>query len=607
MSGQPNRYAADAANFRQDYMDSLNLRASLDDQVLQAVKVYKQTGQLPAVSTMVDNRTAEERLKDTESLKQKIIAELKPIGDTQFALSIIQGIMNSPLNTTGSLFTFFAQRVAGIVKNLKESYAIGIKGDANDVQRFISSVEDLYSKDKSMSITTKAYYDRPSNGTSNSLSESELSSLKQQYTTLLPKIYARIPVGSPNAAITAAIDDKMNSISNLLHSDRYKLVTKRVSDLTNVFPQIPATLQLLYDAYNAYNDLLLLLPSYSKVSALFTQLEKSLKNNPAPIPGQSTETTNILTAIDSLFPSTIQSDNVGDLINQYVRASALDAGAIGTHAYRQAGLNEIANVGVRPHPPTITQPVGRQQYTAPPPLGGTQAQFMAWARNEALNEPGGGRTASDILHGVPGIKNDIMGMNSFTVLRAGGEGISGEKKRRGRPKGSGISKPFIEKVDFSKGIQPSPRYISFGRHLINKKKLNDNILSIKTKTGSNIHNTPVTHISHHMKTVIDKIVGGAIPSYEDLSKLSDEEKSYLHKVAKQSDIIDKFSIPAPSKDQEEKEIHEYEVMRGEIMSGNDNKELIKKFKLLIIKLSRRGALPKKEVSVILSELIELGF
>ena len=48
-------------------------------------------------------------------------------------------------------------------------------------------------------------------------------------------------------------------------------------------------------------------------------------------------------------------------------------------------------------------------------------------------------------------------------------------------------------------------------------------------------------------------------------------------------------------------------MRGEIMSGNDNKELIKKFKLLIIKLSRRGSLPKKEVSDILSELIELGY
>ena len=78
-------------------------------------------------------------------------------------------------------------------------------------------------------------------------------------------------------------------------------------------------------------------------------------------------------------------------------------------------------------------------------------------------------------------------------------------------------------------------------------------------------------------------------------------------MSKQADILDKFSIPAPSKDQEEKEIHEYEVMRGEIMSGNDNKELIKKFKLLIIKLSRRGALPKKEVSDILSELIELGY
>ena len=36
-------------------------------------------------------------------------------------------------------------------------------------------------------------------------------------------------------------------------------------------------------------------------------------------------------------------------------------------------------------------------------------------------------------------------------------------------------------------------------------------------------------------------------------------------------------------------------------------DLIKKFKLLIMKLSKRGALPKRDVTEILTELVELGY
>jgi hypothetical protein len=103
------------------------------------------------------------------------------------------------------------------------------------------------------------------------------------------------------------------------------------------------------------------------------------------------------------------------------------------------------------------------------------------------------------------------------------------------------------------------------------------------------------------------MVGGGVPSYNDLNGLSEPEKVYLHNVAKRSNIVDKFSIPAPNKDQYEKDIHEFEVLKGEIMAGNDSKELIKKFKLHLMKLSKMGSLPKKEVTDIMEELLQLGY
>jgi hypothetical protein len=43
------------------------------------------------------------------------------------------------------------------------------------------------------------------------------------------------------------------------------------------------------------------------------------------------------------------------------------------------------------------------------------------------------------------------------------------------------------------------------------------------------------------------------------------------------------------------------------MSGNDNKDLIKKFKILILKLKRNGVLPKGQVDDIIEELLQMGY
>jgi hypothetical protein len=118
---------------------------------------------------------------------------------------------------------------------------------------------------------------------------------------------------------------------------------------------------------------------------------------------------------------------------------------------------------------------------------------------------------------------------------------------------------------------------------------------------------PSKHISKHMKNIIHNIVGGKIANYEDIHNLNDEERNYLHKIVSKSNLHDRLSVPAPSKDQAEKDNHQWEVMRGEIMAGNDSHELVKKFKLLTMKLTRQGLLPKNEVMDLFQDLVSLGY
>lgn len=150
-------------------------------------------------------------------------------------------------------------------------------------------------------------------------------------------------------------------------------------------------------------------------------------------------------------------------------------------------------------------------------------------------------------------------------------------------------------------------YSPFGDSEINHKNLENNILTLRRKSKTNYMDLPSKHISKHMKNIIHNIVGGKIANFEDINNLNDEERNYLSKVVKKSNLQDRLSVPAPSKDQADKDNHQWEVMRGEIMAGNDSHELVKKFKILTLKLTRQGLLPKNEVMDLFEDLVSLGY
>ena len=81
MSGQPYKKVTDIEKFRNEYLEALNMRQQLNDTVHQAVKNYKATGALPAVSQMKDTRTTSEILADTEKLKRDLAGTLAKVSE----------------------------------------------------------------------------------------------------------------------------------------------------------------------------------------------------------------------------------------------------------------------------------------------------------------------------------------------------------------------------------------------------------------------------------------------------------------------------------------------------------------------------------------------
>ena len=183
-----------------------------------------------------------------------------------------------------------------------------------------------------------------------------------------------------------------------------------------------------------------------------------------------------------------------------------------------------------------------------------------------------------------------------------------------RSSGNGIGRPrktFKECVTSSMandGIEPMPRYYKFGKWLVNLHRLNgEGIFVVRRPSGSGIAEFPSIKVSEKLGNVFKKMIKGGSLTYSDINGLTEAEKVYLHKVSSKAQIVDKFDIPAPPKEEVDKEIHTFEVMKGEILAGNDNAELIKKFKLLLVKLMRTSKINRKQGYEILEELAELGY
>ena len=633
MSGQPYRYASDVENYRAEYMNSLGLRANIDNMNYQANKNYLETGVLPARSQMKDTRATADILLDTEKLKLGIIKDFKPIAGPNMAMAIIQRVIASPLNGDGSFFVWLAQNAPELVMQLKKKYKLGIAGDENDVATMVLFLQSLYSKTKDMNASVKSAFDRPTT-TGTTITPRDYTGIKNAF----DDIYLKLISTRPLTPILKQIKDRLNAMDNIFNPPtRYNQVRDMYINMsTNLGVGDPAyTTVLNSGGYRMWLDYNEQLPSPTEVRALLSQLQKSELN------ADATLSMRILTNLLSLLPSVedsrklvTTSDNIlalmggapAQAVNTVLATTPQPTpGALpATQAVAKVISDNIADIVLATIYDLYQDNKDNQnnifQFGTPviQAINGIQLTAAQKARinyTDASMKTGIDSLTQNSLNTVGQLINDedlptFQARERDTVLGfMRQQGMTGfGLKRRGRPKGSGLVKPITERIDKTKGIKQGCTQIPFGKYIINKNKLDNDIFYIlDAKKGYCVKGYPQKKISSELSSVVKSIIGGSVPKFEDLQNLDNDDKEYLHKVASKAGVLDKLSIPAPSKDKNEKDIHQFEVMKGEILAGNDSTELIKKFKLLLLRLSKNGTIPKREATEVMEDLISLGY
>ena len=206
----------------------------------------------------------------------------------------------------------------------------------------------------------------------------------------------------------------------------------------------------------------------------------------------------------------------------------------------------------------------------------------------------------------------ILGYGLFSKAKSAATGAAKHTKKlivgRGLNGSAKQKKEFAEKVDFSVSTLPENKsYVPFGKYVLNQRRLNDNKLMVRTVKGGAISGIPTLAISPVLGGIIKKMVGGALPSYNEMSSLSPDEQNTLYKIFKMSQVDNADLLPAPNKTKEEEEMNRFQILKGQVLAGNDSKELIKEFKVMLLKFIHNGKVPKGQGMEIICDLMAMGY
>lgn len=163
------------------------------------------------------------------------------------------------------------------------------------------------------------------------------------------------------------------------------------------------------------------------------------------------------------------------------------------------------------------------------------------------------------------------------------------------------------KIDTSHKVEKVPSYIEFGKHVLHQHNLQGGILQIRRRSGTIINDLPRQAVGGKLKKVLITLTGTGSPSFEDINELTDSEKNLLNKIVKTCKIDQRLLVPTPNKNKEEQDFNRLQILSGEITAGNNNPQIVKELKTVLLRLKNVGRIPKKHAHEIMEDLLSLGY
>jgi hypothetical protein len=132
-------------------------------------------------------------------------------------------------------------------------------------------------------------------------------------------------------------------------------------------------------------------------------------------------------------------------------------------------------------------------------------------------------------------------------------------------------------------------------------------LQIRSNNNNQVYNLKSQVISTNIRDILLKLNKGETINFKDVDKLSIDEKNQLYTIGKKLHISQLFDIPSTLKSEEEKLVSDFLKLRGSLMAGNNSKELLREFKINILKMKNNKLISLQEYNEVLNILLDMDF
>lgn len=169
---------------------------------------------------------------------------------------------------------------------------------------------------------------------------------------------------------------------------------------------------------------------------------------------------------------------------------------------------------------------------------------------------------------------------------------------------------FVPKrIKIGKGVQlvqDVPKYRIFGKYVVHNDQLGEsNRLNFKYPSLAQITHLKPIQVSDNYKEFIFDILESDKVNMKHYESLSPDEKTHFQRVIEGAGLVNKFKIKKLDLDIDEKEFDRFNVLKGSVLSGNNNSKVVKELQILTVKFMKKGRLSNREGQELLLYLMEL--
>jgi hypothetical protein len=126
-----------------------------------------------------------------------------------------------------------------------------------------------------------------------------------------------------------------------------------------------------------------------------------------------------------------------------------------------------------------------------------------------------------------------------------------------------------------------------------------------------LYSRSLHRITEHPAVVVTNVVRNILLDYilkkqwhiADYNRLDEKDKKQLNDILQLCGVD--YELGVDTMDQSAKDIQRFELLKGEMVAGNDSKEIIRELQLIVLRLVANRRIPRARANEIMFELVSL--